>query len=329
MIEISVIICTYNRSDYLPAAIKSCIRQTMDDKKYEILIIDNNSTDGTEKIVRCFQKEYRNIRYFKEESQGLNFARNRGAAEAEGRYVAYLDDDARAEPDWLTNMIKTFRRQNPQPVCAGGCVRLDWEGPVPDWFPQEFNALMAFVDHGSSGFYLKYGEEGHFLIGTNMAFQRDVLIDMNGFRTAYGRKKRRTISGAETELVNRLLLQGLPVYYSPDAAVTHTVVPERRTRRFLIKRMFGDGATQPLMDLETERFCSTPLIRRILYDMKICIGYYFQYLYRKIIINDPQSLTHYLFFTQRRGRLSMELRFLYDPEFRPLWKNRRQGLRVE
>ena len=127
-------------------------------------------------------------------------------------------------------------------------------------------------------------------------------------------------------MINRLLIKKLPVYYSPDALVTHTVVPDRRTKKFLIDRMRGDGATQPLLDLDTERFCQTNLLRRILYDLKICIQYYLTYIFRKMTTDDNRSWLHYLYFIQRWGRVFMELRLFFDPEFKPLWKKRWQRL---
>ena len=322
MVEISILICTYNRSDYLPGAIESCLKQSLDDTRFEIIVVDNNSSDGTRTIVERYAREYKNIRYIIECRQGLNFARTHGAREAKGKYIAYLDDDARANHDWLEKLLKTFKECKPAPICVGGKVFLDWEGQRPQWYPGEYDSLMAYLDHGDKGFYLKPGAHNHFLIGTNMTFNRDILLNMGGFRTEYGRKKRRTISGAETEMINRLLRGDYPVYYEPTAIVTHIVVPERRTKRFLIKRVMGDGATQPLLDLDKVEFCETNLIRRILYDMKMFLFYFFLSLLRLIQGRKKEAFLQFLGAVQKWGRFVMELRFLFDPEFAPSWKNR-------
>ena len=321
----SVLICTYNRADYVGGSIESCLCQTFDENAFEIVVVDNNSTDGTREVVERYRQRYPNIRYVRENTQGLNMARTTGAETANGKYIAYLDDDARADPGWLASLLAAFEEHSPRPVCVGGRVLLDWGGPRPGWFPREFDSLHAFVDHGKEGFYLRPATRGHFLIGTNMAFLRNTVLELGGFRTHTGRLKRRTISGAETEMINRLLRAGLPVFYSPDPIVNHIVVPERRTRRFLIRRVRGDGATQPLLDLDSEEFRSENLARRILYDGKIGLKLLLGSVWHFLLGNRKQSFLFFLGAVQKWGRTEMELRFIFDREFSPLWRNRRSS----
>jgi glycosyltransferase involved in cell wall biosynthesis len=322
MVEISVLICTYNRSSYLSGAIDSCLQQTIDDGSYEIVVIDNNSSDSTSDLLKRYQQQHKNVRHIVEDRQGLNFARTRGAHEAKGKYIAYLDDDARADQSWLKSLLEAFADRSPTPVCVGGRVYLDWENHRPTWYPTEYESLMAYVDHGDNGFYLARNNSEHYLIGTNMAFERRVVLDLGGFRTEYGRKHRRTISGAETEMINRLVQKGFPVYYEPKAVVTHVVVPERRTKRFLIDRVQGDGATQPLLDLDNRAFCNTNLLKRIAYDAKSCV----LHLTRSGLLlargRSEDAFIAFLDGVQRWGRTAMELKFLYDREFAPLWRHR-------
>jgi len=324
MVEISILICTYNRADYLPGAITSGLEQSMGPNRYEVLVVDNNSSDGTRAVVERYEQKYSNVRYVVEERQGLNFARTRGAQEAKGKYVAYLDDDARAEQTWLERVLEAFERQSPNPVCVGGKILLDWEGPRPAWYPEEFQSLLAYIDHGNEGFYLKANVLGHYLIGTNIAFMRQTVLDMGGFRTHCGRLKRRDISGAETEMINRILRAGLPVYYAPDAVVHHIVVPQRRTKKFLIRRLKGDGATQPLIDLDRKDFRNMNLSRRIVYDAKASLKLLIKASGYSVLGKKKLAFTHFLYAVQKWGRTEMELRFLYDKEFAPLWRQRHQ-----
>jgi glucosyl-dolichyl phosphate glucuronosyltransferase len=323
MIKMSVLICTYNRADYLSGAIESCLNQTLAPDQYEIVVADNNSTDSTRELVNTCMQKYQNIRYMFEPVQGLNITRTSAAKSAYGKYIAYLDDDARADKTWVESLLNVFENKAPNPVCVGGKIFLDWEGPRPDWYPEEFDSLHAYMDHGNQGFYLKADTSGHYLIGTNMAFLRQIVIDMGGFRTHCGRLKRRTISGAETEMINRVIRAGFPVYYCPEAIVKHIVVPERRTKKFLINRVKGDGATQPLLDLDRKEFRDVNIYRRILYDAKLMAKYFIKSVGYYLLNNKKKGFVQFLNAVQKWGRTEMEMKFLYNKEFSPLWKQRR------
>ena len=96
MVQIAVIICTFNRADYLQQALQSLARQTLPLHQYQIIVVDNASTDETAQIVNQFTPELPNLRYLREPRLGLSIARNAGAAMATTPYLAYLDDDGRA-----------------------------------------------------------------------------------------------------------------------------------------------------------------------------------------------------------------------------------------
>src|SRR5690349_21431211 len=126
-IRISAIIPTYNRADYLGNAIQSLIEQTLPIEQYEILVIDNCSTDRTRQIVCEDFAHVPNLRYIYEPVLGLSQARNTGWQQARGDYVAYLDDDAIASSQWLEKILFTFRTVTPIPGCVGGKVEPIWE----------------------------------------------------------------------------------------------------------------------------------------------------------------------------------------------------------
>jgi hypothetical protein len=145
---------------------------------------------------------------------------------------------------------------------------------------------------------------------------------MGGFRTHCGRLKRRTISGAETEMINRIIRADFPVFYCPEAVVRHIVVPERRTKKFLINRIKGDGATQPLLDLDRKEFRDVNIYRRILYDARQMVKYFIKSFGYYLLKNEKQGFIQYLYAIQKWGRTEMEMKFLYDKEFSPVWKQR-------
>lgn len=322
MIDCSILICTYNRAPYLALAIDSCLRQTLPPDQFEIVVVDNRSTDATPEVVAALAEGAPNLRYVLEPQQGLNHARNRGAREAVGEFVAYIDDDARADPDWLEGLLGAFRGCDPTPAGVGGKVALDWEGARPAWYPPEFDTLMAYLDLGDQGFFLKPGNGAHYLMGTNMAFQRKTLLALDGFQQGFGRVKRRTLSGEEADLIARLLRRGEQVWYEPAARVTHSVVPERRTCAYLRARVIGDGETQPLIDLDQISFTESAMLRRVLFDLRLSLDYLLQSAIYRMRGSTGEAYRTFLWGCQRWGRAKMELKLLYHPEYLPLWRER-------
>ena len=117
--EISVAVCTYNRADVLPKCLESLINQTTDKELFEVLIIDNNSTDDTKRIALDFCGKNTNFKYIFEEKQGLSHARNRAIDEAKGTYIAYIDDDAIADKEWVKNILDAIKTDSSM-VAFGG-----------------------------------------------------------------------------------------------------------------------------------------------------------------------------------------------------------------
>ncbi len=246
MTSISAVICTYNRAAYLRQALRSLAGQTLPVDQYEVVVIDNACTDDTAAVIEEFRRLMPNLVHSHETQLGLSYARNRGALVARGEYIAYLDDDARAEPQWLHAVLEAFQAIQPSPMAIAGPVHLDWSGCVPDWLPERYWSLYTFVDHGREGRFLRDHEH---LVGANMAFCRAILLSCGAFDVALGRRGGLLLSGEEAAVVKRLRQANLPIYYEPTALVWHAVPPERHRRRWLFRRLFWDGASQPLMAL--------------------------------------------------------------------------------
>ena len=243
--RIAAVVCTHNRADYLERALASLARQSLPASEYEVLVVDNASTDGTARAVEAMAGHMPNLRYLREERLGLSWARNAGMNAARAPFLAYLDDDARAEPSWLARLARLFEETDPAPACVGGRVWLDWDGGPPAWLPPRYYSLYTYVDHGDEDRPLG---EREYLVGANIAFRRDVLMGLGGFDPSLGRKGSMLLSGEESAVVGKIRERGLPVHYAATAAVWHAVPPSRRRRRWLWSRMFWDGASQPLID---------------------------------------------------------------------------------
>ena len=304
---ISAIICTYNRSELLAKALEGLSKQSLLVPLFEVIVVDNASTDATERVTGDWKPRLPNLRYVFENQLGLSYARNTGARLAKAKYIAYLDDDAVPEPEWLASILKAFEFVCPQPFIVGGRVWLDWEGEPPDWLPKSFWALYSCVDYGNNGRFLNHDE---FLAGANIAFRRDLLLDLGGFDTCLGRKGTSLISGEEAELLQKATKRNLPVYYEPRAVVRHFIPKERQRRRWLLKRVYWDGASQPILDSSDCDSYRENIRRRVGYDLKECLAQLTRSGGNFILGHRDEAFSGFLSGVNRLGRLIMELKLL-------------------
>jgi glucosyl-dolichyl phosphate glucuronosyltransferase len=241
---LTIAVCTYNRATLLPRALDSICKQTNGRSDLEILVVDNGSTDRTREVVASLQTKDSSLRYVVEPIAGIAYARNRAMQEARGEYLAFLDDDAWADCGWIENLLQAIKSVRPVPECVVGPVSLVWEGSRPDWFPPRFESLLCSYDMGATPHFLC---AGGYLLTTNSLFHRETLLSLGGMRTDLGHKRGALIGGEDNDIFNRFLANGHRVYYEPQARVFHPVPKERQTRRFLLRRLFWDGASQPLV----------------------------------------------------------------------------------
>lgn len=303
MAEICVIICTFNRCNYLPKLIESLKTQMLSKERFEILIVDNNSTDDTLKVVHTFQKSTPNLRYMFEPRQGLSIARNRGLSETEFPIVVYIDDDAYAEPQWLTSYIEAFGKDD-KIMCVGGPVDLDWQGERPAWIPARYESLFTSLDYGTEEKYLTPRD---YLVGANMGFRRNWLREPGGFPENLGRKGACLISGEEASVYRRIFESGNKVLYHPGAKIWHTVTSERKTKRWFFRRLFWDGATQPILDSGIGQKKGVYLKGAYL-DLRRCLHFFVDALLAAMRINHCDFMDAICRLDQRLGRFYMHLR---------------------
>jgi len=134
--EISIVIYTRDRKNLLALILESICDQTVPADLYEIVVVDNGSTDGTRNFVEQFAVDFPNVRYFCEEKPGSSAARNRCWKEALGNYVAFIDDDGKAPPEWLDVAESVIHSQSPD--VFGGPVYPFFLSPKPGWYKDEY-----------------------------------------------------------------------------------------------------------------------------------------------------------------------------------------------
>ena len=238
--QISAIICTHNRENYLGKAIDSLLDQNFSGA-YEVLIIDNASTDRTREVVESRQKNPL-LRYGYEPTLGLSVARNTGANLARGPILAYLDDDAIASPAWLQNLWNAYQQWDKLAI-AGGKVTLLWQNASPpQWLSTGLSENLGAYDLGNQLIWID--RPGQTPRGLNYSIRRSFLEQVGGFDRALGRVGKNLLSNEELHMTELALAQGWKVAYLPDALVAHHVAPERLCQQWFLRRGWWQGISE-------------------------------------------------------------------------------------
>jgi glycosyltransferase involved in cell wall biosynthesis len=245
---ISVVIAAYNRCAYLKAALDSLVCQDLPADSFEIIIVDNNSHDKTPELAASYcNRSEPVIRYVKELKQGLSFARNRGAQEARGSIVAFTDDDAVADKGWLQGLMGVYR-QFPDAGVVGGKIKLTWPVEKPAWLSPNLEQSYGALDYGDEIQALRYPKTP---FGGNFSVPRQLFLELGGFNEALGRTRARLLSSEEVYLCRLIEQRGKQVYYAPQAVVHHTVLPERMSKKYLLKRAYAQGKSNVMVEQKT------------------------------------------------------------------------------
>ncbi len=234
--NITVILCTYNRCAVLAKALESIAAQRLPDSiEWEALVVDNNSTDRTREVVEEFCRHYLGrFRYLFEPQQGKSYALNAGIQEARGNVLAFTDDDVMVEPAWLQNL--TARLDKGKWVGAGGRTLPERTFSPPRWLDRDNpHALgpLALFDLGAGERELT---EPPF--GNNMAYRKEMFEKYGGFRAELGPRPGSEIRSEDTEFGQRLLSAGERLRYEPSAIVYHAVPPDRIRKSYFLAWWF-------------------------------------------------------------------------------------------
>ena len=242
MIKISVVVCTYNRCDCILDALNSLARQDISKDLYEVLLINNNSTDSTESFCKNFGQQFPDLhyRYMIETQQGLSHARNRGIAEAVGELIVFIDDDAVAEADYLTKLVAFFEH-TPNAAACGGRIYPRFESRRPRWMSHFLVSLTSSINLGNS---VKTFTNRQFPVGANMTVRKKMFDKYGVFNPDLGRKGNSMDGAEEKDLFYRMMHGGEKIYYVPDAIVHHYVPDRRLTFDFFKRQAVGIGKSE-------------------------------------------------------------------------------------
>ena len=237
---ISVVICAYTeaRWDDLVAAIVSC--QTQRRPAHEVIVvIDHNPA-----LQARVSAEVRGIIVTENiEQRGLSGARNSGVRVATGEVVAFIDDDAYGDPDWLGGLATAYL--DPYVMASGGTIDPLWERGRPAWFPLEFDWVVGCTYLGMPTRPAAVRN----VIGCNMSFKMEVFDEIGGFVHGIGRIGTRPLGCEETEISIRAR-QRWPdrtILFEPSAIVHHRVPAQRGTVGYFRSRCYAEGLSKAVV----------------------------------------------------------------------------------
>ncbi|KKS98615.1 MAG: family 2 glycosyl transferase [Candidatus Gottesmanbacteria bacterium GW2011_GWA2_43_14] len=231
----SVVVATYNHPGILGKCLKKLVSLKFPKDEYEIILVDNNP-GNPKKIPLPDNKGMPRLKTVFEGTSGLAGSRNKGIAESIGDFVAFIDDDALADENYLSVAQKTIVNHLHVSV-FGGPIYPFYTSKKPPWFKDEYEARFW----GDNERILKKGET---FSGSNMIFRKDLFRKFGNFRTSLGMKGEELSLGEETELFSRLNKKGIQFFYIPEMKVSHLVSAYKMTVFYQLKRAYASGSSQ-------------------------------------------------------------------------------------
>ncbi len=239
-LKISIVICSYNRADYIIGAIDSLHQQTIPHNLFEVIVVDNNSIDNTGELVRQYMNNHPkfHLTYLTESRQGASFARNTGAAFAKSSLLCFMDDDAIAEPDYLEVILDFFAAHNGA-AGMGGRIIPKYIPAEPAWMSHYVSSLVGNFNYSAS---LVPFAAGKYPLESNMVVSKKDFDAIGGFNTALpGVVGTLRIGGEGKDFFLRLQSLNKTIWYHPQAIVQHVVEVKKLTPHYLYRVASGIG----------------------------------------------------------------------------------------
>lgn len=231
---LSVIVPTFNRADKLNLCLSALERQNLAHEAFEVIVVNDGSTDSTEKLLKEWSEKWDRLRYIFQKNSGQGVARNNAIKEASGEIILFIGDDIYAREDFLLQHVQ-FHQENPQnnKACLG----------LTEWYPNEpITPFMHWLTNGGPQFAYQKLKENQpasfwFFYTSNLSLKK-MLLEKNKFDTDF-----KSYGWEDIELGYRLIKQGLQLIYKSKALAYHDHFTDESS---LKKRMFSVGKSAHL-----------------------------------------------------------------------------------
>lgn len=243
-VDATILICTYNRASLLGPTLESLARLHAPSRTWEVLVVDNNSSDETRAVVESRRSGYpAPLRYLFEGRQGKSYALNTGLSHAAGAVIAFTDDDVQVPEEWLAAALEPLDRRHGI-AYTGGPVEPMWECQPPSWLAPAGNlgGTIAVKDHGQEPFIFE--ERRKTPLGVNMAVRRELIEKIGGFRPDFGRRGKSLLGQEQAEFFYRSRRAGAIGLYVPDMVLQHHVPASRLRLGYFRRWWFWKGISQ-------------------------------------------------------------------------------------
>lgn len=242
--KVSVVLCTYSLDMYehFREAADSVLSQTYED--VELVVIVDGTGAVYDRVVDDYGEREDVVAACNDENLGLLASRNRGAELTSGDVIAFIDDDAIADEDWIERLVRAYEVEDA--IAVGGKMTPEWVAGKPSFLPEEFYWLVGVTHRG----FADGAGEVRNTFGSNISFRVDVFAELGGFNVDIGgRKGDKNLQGGETELCARIQEEyNEAVWYVPEAEVAHKVFEYRTNFWWLVDRAFWQGYSKRAME---------------------------------------------------------------------------------
>lgn len=238
--KISVVVCTYNRSKLLSQCLESLANQTFDKNLYEVIVVDNNSTDDTKEIIKIYTEKYLNFKSYIETQQGSSYARNLGAIKSSGEFIAFIDDDGKAFPDWIEKMEQFIDAHPGIRVFGGPYIGINSK-KIPFWFPQNYGSWGL----GSYEKMINFPKE--WLSGSNLIIKKNTFLEVGGFDIKKGPRGKKFAYGEDTYIIYTLNNKNISIWYAPEVKIYHLTADKKFDFSWIFKSGYNAGKVDELI----------------------------------------------------------------------------------
>lgn len=247
---VTACICTHDRTGYLRHCLGSLRHQSVGLEGFEIVVVDSSSPPAAAAEMRRLVAELPDARLIRLEETGISLARNAGALAARGAYIAYIDDDALAAPDWIEQIIAVVREQPVPPAVLSGRALPVWEAPLPAWWPGNLRGILTITEWEGRGEY-RTAEvpAGLGPFGANLIVERAAMLAASGFAEDLGRRGGLLLSDEDVHLAWKLQDSGRSARHDSRITVHHCIQAPRLTVAWMLRRLYWQGASSVLTRL--------------------------------------------------------------------------------
>jgi glycosyltransferase involved in cell wall biosynthesis len=307
----SVIITTFNRSELLARCLDSLCGQNYPKDRYEIIIVNNNSTDNTEDTALDIIDKHpeTNIRYYFVPRSGQVYARQIGILAARNEILSFTDDDGLLVAEWLSEVNKVFNMSD-EIAGVAGKINILWDKEPPEWV-RDYEEQLGKLDYGNEEKY----EEGLYMNAGNLHIKKKILVEVGGFNPEMVGEW--LIGDGETGLWLRLKKRNMKIGWAPKALMHHCQMVDKNATIEDIKRRFmNNGICIPYNIYAIDRMGKSKLVKNMLYAAKQSMKWRMRKL-KHLIASNKKSALYATFRTAfYYAQIGYSLKILSNKEFR-------------